>query len=383
MSTALELMRPNWAEIDLDAFDRNVDALRARLPEGARLCLVLKANAYGHGAVRLAQSLTPEKCAMIAVALLEEALELRDAGITLPVLVLGAMTPQQVPLAAERGIVIGVPSPEALEAAAAASKDRHVTVHLKLDSGMGRVGLLPADLEAAAKVIRSAPRLKVDAIYTHFANSPDPDDTYTQRQVARFDEMVAALRALGVDAPMHHLVNSGAYMRGIKPGDLMRIGIALYGAEPVEHRHDRLEPLLRWRTEVVRVKTLPAGAPVGYSLTWRGDRESRIATIAVGYADGYNRGLSSRGTVLVHGMRAPVVGRVSMDLVTIDVTDIPDVEVGDEVVLLGRQEDEEVSAEEIANLLGTISYEVLCAVGARVPRLYRTGGDPEVDSRFD
>lgn len=383
MSIALEHMRPTWAEIDLEAFDRNVDALRARLPEGARLCLVLKANAYGHGAVRLAQRLTPAKCAMIAVALLEEALELRDAGITLPILVLGAMTPQQVPLAAERGIIVGVPSPEALEAAAAVARDRHVTIHLKLDSGMGRVGLLPEDLPRAAEIIKSAPKLTVDAIYTHFANAPDPDDTYTAQQIERFDAMLATLRGLGIDAPLHHLVNSGAYMRDIKPGDLMRIGIALYGAEPVDHRHVRLEPLLRWRTEVVRVKTLPKGSPVGYSLTWTAPRESRIATIAVGYADGYDRGLSSRGTVLVRGMRAPVVGRVSMDLVTIDVTDIPDVEVGDEVVLLGRQEDEEVSAEEIAELLGTISYEVLCAVGARVPRLYRTGGDPEVDSRFD
>ena len=366
-------MRPACAEIDLGAFRRNVEAILGMLPEGGRLVAVLKADAYGHGAVELARCLD-ERTAMIAVALLEEALQLRDAAITHPILVLGALSAEQIEVAAERDIEIAVPSPESLAAACEVAREREVNVHLELDSGMGRMGLIESDLPAAVALIRATPKLRIAGIYTHFANAPEPDDPFTETQIETFDGIVAELRAAGVEAPLHHLANSAATVRRlVRAGEWARVGIALFGAETIDRSSQRLEPVLRWRTAVVRVKTLPPGESVGYGRTFRTARESRIATIAIGYADGYNRLLSNRGEVLIRGRRASVVGRVSMDLVTVDVTGIDGVVVGDEVVLLGRQGDDEISAEAIGGRLGTISYEVLCSIGARVPRVYRDG----------
>jgi alanine racemase len=356
MSTAPE--RPTWAEIDLAAFGRNIDAIVARLPEGSRLIAVLKANAYGHGAVPLARRCDSARVAMIATSLLEESLELRRAGIQLPLLVLGPLGEAQVREAVTNEIEIGIPGPEELAHACTIARERDVTVHLKIDTGMGRMGIVESEFADVVEMIRSAPRLRVAAIYTHFA-SAEGDDAFTREQVARFRTLVATLREAGVSAPRHHLANSAATLRGlVEPRELARVGIALF---------DRV---MRWRTEIARLKELPEGHTVGYGTTWKAQRLSRIATLPVGYADGYNRLFSNRGEVLVRGRRAPVVGRVSMDLVTIDVTDVEDAALGDEVVLLGRQGDDEIGVEELAGKLGTISYEVLCNVGARVPRRY-------------
>jgi alanine racemase len=235
------------------------------------------------------------------------------------------------------------------------------------------------------ELLRATPRLRVDAIYTHLANAGDVDDPFTDEQIARFRTLVETLREAGLDAPLHHVANSAATMRGlVAPGELVRVGIALYGAEPLDRDSPRLEPVLRWRTEIARLKELPAGHAIGYGTTFRTKRVSRIATLPVGYADGYDRGLSNRGEVLVRGRRAPVVGRVSMDLTTIDVTDIDGAATGDEVVLLGAQDGAEITVEELAAKLDTISYEVFCNIGARVPRVYRSGGEvASIRSRFD
>ncbi len=375
----LARIRPTWAEIDLAAFDRNIGAILRRLPEGSRLIAVLKADGYGHGAVELARRCTPDRVAMIAVALLEEAMELRSAGISLPIIVLGPLESAQIPIAARNEIVIGVTGPEVMQRVC--SFNGELRIALKLDSGMGRMGLLESELRRTAEMILATPRLHVDAIYTHFANSGDPRDDFTETQNASFDAMVQTLRAAGINAPLHR-ANSAATMRGlVNPGEDVRVGIALYGAEALDV-DSRLEPLMRWRTEIARLKRLPAGHAVGYGETFRTTRDSDIATLPVGYADGYSRLLSNRGHVLVHGRRAPVVGRVSMDLVTIDVTDIESVAVGDEAVLLGSQGDETIKAEEMASLIGTISYEVFCNVSARVPRVYREGERVTVRSRI-
>jgi alanine racemase len=368
---SLSALRPTWVEIDLRAFDRNVEAIGSRLPAGTKLIAMLKADGYGHGAVELARRCKPEQVAMIGVALLEEALELRRAGIALPILVLGPLNERQVRLALEHDVTLGVPGPEVLEIVAAAAQENDVAIHLKLDSGMGRMGVVESELPRAMELLRSAPRLRVEALYTHLANAGDPADSFTSDQIARFDMLVETLREAGLSAPAHHVANSAATMRGIIPGDYARVGIALYGAEPLDVHSPRLEPVLRWRTAIARLKELPPGHAVGYGTTFHTTRPSRIATLPVGYADGYRRGLSNWGEVLVRGKRAPVVGRVSMDLVTIDVTDIDDAAVGDEVVLLGRQGDDEIPAEEIAAKLDTISYEVFCGIGKRVPRVYR------------
>ena len=379
MPTPLE-SRPTWVEIDLSAFDRNVRAISSRLPDDSRLIAVLKADGYGHGAVELARRCHASPVAMIATALLEEAVELRRAKIELPLLTFGALSQKQVSLATAENIIIGIPGPETLINAATVARDRDVRIHLKLDTGMGRMGVVESELADVVELLRATPRLKLEAIYSHFATADDADNPLTAEQRARFRSLVATLREAGLTVPRHHFANSAATMRGyIDPGDFVRVGLSLYGAEPLNGDESRLEPVMRWRTEIVRLKELPPGHAVGYGATFHTTRTTRVATLPVGYADGYNRLLSNRGFVLIRGQRVPVIGRVSMDLVTIDVTDIGGVAVGDEVILLGGG----ITAEELAAKLGTISYEVFCSVGARVPRVYLDGADiVSIRSRF-
>jgi len=378
MSTLREL-RPTYAEIDLDRFERNVDLIARSLPDGARLVAVLKADGYGHGAVELAKRLTADRVAMIAVALLEEALELRRAGIALPLFVLGPLSKAQILLALDNRTTVGVVGPEELAFVCEVARDRDVAIHLKLDSGMGRMGVVESELPAVIERIRATPRLRIDGIYTHFANADDAGGPFTEIQIANYDRMLAVLRDAGIDAPLHHFANSAATLRGlVRPGDFARVGIAMYGPAPITIATGTIEPVLRWRTEIMRLKELPAGHAIGYGTTFHTTRPSRIATLPVGYADGYDRLLSNNAEVLIRGKRAPVVGRVSMDLITIDVTDIPNAAVGDEVVLLG----DGITAEELAAKSQTISYEVFCSITARVPRLYREGGAFRIRSRF-
>jgi alanine racemase len=359
MSTARDL-RPTWAEIDRGAFSRNVETVAKRLPHGSQLIAVLKADAYGHGAIELAKLCRPDRVAMIATALLEESIALRRAAIELPLVVLGPLGEREIRIALDERITVGVVGPEELEDVCRVARDRDVTIHLKLDSGMGRIGVTEAELPRVIEMIRSTPRLRIDAVYTHFANADDPNDKLTGQQIEKFRAMSAR-----IPAPRKHLANSAATLRGlIEPGDYVRVGVALMGAEVVGQR---LEPVLRWRTQIVRLKDLPAGHGIGYGTTFHTQRPSRIATLPVGYADGYDRKYSNNAEVLVRGRRAPVVGRVSMDLVTIDVTDIPEARFGDEVILLG----DGISPEELAVRAGTISYEVFCRIGKRVPRVYK------------
>src|SRR4051794_30956093 len=378
MSTLRE-SRPTYAFIDLDQFERNVDVIARSLPQGARLVAVLKADGYGHGAVELAKRLRADRVAMIAVSLLEEALELRRAGISLPLFVLGPVNREQIVVALENRITIGVIGPEELENVCAIARERDVAIHLKLDSGMGRMGVVESELRNVIEMIRATPRLRIDGIYTHFANADDAADPFTEIQIANYDRMLAVLREAGIDAPRHHFANSAATLRGlVRPGDFARVGIAMYGPVPITIATGTIEPVLRWRTEIMRLKDLPAGHAIGYGTTFHTTRPSRIATLPVGYADGYNRLLSNNADVLIRGQRAPVVGRVSMDLLTIDVTDIPHATVGDEVILLG----DGITAEELAAKSQTISYEVFCRISARVPRVYRESGAIRIRSRF-
>ena len=358
MSTARD-RRPTWAEIDTGAFTRNIETLTQRLPRGSQLIAVLKADAYGHRSVEVAKLCKPDRVAMIATALLEESMELRRAGVQLPLLVLGPLNENQIRLALDERITIGVVGPEELELACRVARERDVAIHLKLDTGMGRMGVTEAELPRVMEMIRATPRLHVEAVYTHFANADDPVDPLTDQQIARFHALSAQFRA-----PKRHLANSAATVRGLIEGDYVRAGVALFGADVVGQR---LEPVMRWRTEIARLKDLPPGYGIGYGTTFHAARPSRIATLPVGYADGYDRKYSNNAEVLLRGRRAPVVGRVSMDLVTIDVTDIPEAQFGDEVILLGS----DISVEELASRAGTISYEVFCRISKRVPRVYK------------
>jgi alanine racemase len=378
MSTLRE-SRPTYAEVDLSRFDNNLEVISKLLPEGARLVAVLKADGGGHGAIGLARRCTPDRVAMIALALLEEAIELRRAGITLPLMVLGPLMRDQIAIALDNAIALGVVGPEELEHVCAVAREREVNIHLKLDTGMGRMGVVESELPRVMEMIRATPRLKLVGIYTHLANADDATDPFTEMQIANYDHMLATLRDHGIDAPRHHFANSAATLRGlVRPGDFARVGLALYGPSRIETSAGVIEPVLRWRTEIMRLKELPAGHAVGYGTTFHTKRPSRIATLPVGYADGYSRLLSNNGEVLVRAQRAPVIGRVSMDLVTIDVTDIPNAAPGDEVVLLG----DGITAEELGAKSQTISYEVFCRISARVPRVYRDGGTIRVRSRF-
>ncbi|HXI12232.1 MAG TPA: alanine racemase [Thermoanaerobaculia bacterium] len=375
--TSVSLYRPTIVEVDVDAFQRNVAAVARALPPRSRLIVVLKADGYGHGAVALAKSCKAQNVAMIAVALIEEAIELRFAGVDLPILVLGAITREQLHLVREHHLILGIVAPESLVEAAefATASGSPLRAHLKLDSGMNRMGLISSDLPAVIDQMRRNPLLLVEALYTHFANASEPADPFTKAQIGSFDAMVKLFAEAGFEPPLHHMANSGATMTGtIREGDFVRVGISLYGAEALDRGASKLEPVMRWRTRILRLKEVEAGSVVGYGTTFKAGRRSRIATIPVGYADGYDRLLSNKGEVLVRGVRAPVVGRVSMDLVTVDVTDIDGVTIGDEVVLLGRQGDEEITAEELAALTSTISYDVFCRISARVPRLYSSEG---------
>jgi alanine racemase len=379
MSTApeeLELLRPTVVSVDLEAFRRNLRAIRALLPGGSRLVAVLKADGYGHGALPLAQICDEEEVAMIAVALFEEALELHASGIQTPLLVLGPMQSAQIDEAMARQFSIGVVGPEELEAVVARSNSsqQRAKVHLKLDSGMGRMGIVKDDLPHDIELLRSAAQLEIEAIYTHFANASDPDDPFTDVQLENFRSMLELLSAAGIEAPLHHSANSAATMRRlVNAGEWARAGIALYGGEALDKGVSRLEPLMRWTTRIARLKTIEAGDAVGYGTTFKASRRTQVATLPVGYADGYDRLLSNRASVLLRGRRVPLIGRVSMDLITIDVTDVEGVSVGDEVVLLGRDGEEEIAAEELAAMIGTISYEIFCGVSARVPRVYHDG----------
>lgn len=370
MSSAPDI-RPTWADIDTAAYSRNIDAIVRRLPPSSRLIAVLKADGYGHGAVELAKRCTSDRVAMIATALLEESLELRRSGISLPLLVLGPLSETQIASAVEQDIVVGIVGPEELAKAVRVARDRPVPIHLKLDSGMGRMGVVESELQQVAEMLRSTPGVRLDAIYTHFANAGDPNDPTTQLQIDNFNRMVKSLADAGVTAPKKHLANSAATMRGVAIADYVRVGISLLGAEALDAGTSKLEPVMRWRTEVARLKDLPLDHAIGYGVTFRTPRVSRIATLPVGYADGYSRLLSNNGDALVRGRRAKIVGRVSMDLVTVDVTDIAGVQPGDEVVLLGPQGSDSITAEELAERTGTISYEVFCRISKRVPRFYR------------
>lgn len=385
MSTApeeiLARLRPTWAEVDLVVFGSNVSEVRRRIPKESKLAVVLKADAYGHGAVELAPVALKNGASMIAVALLEEALELRRSGIDTELLVLGPLNSPQLKLAAEHDVIVGIIGPTQLEEAARANIP--LTIHLKLDTGMGRMGLTEPDLAPAAAILKGHSRLKLAAIYTHYANASHAGDPLTEKQRSRFRSMRQTLSSMGVSAPVHHSANSPATLRGlVEPGDYARVGMAIYGGEVFDEGGGRLNPVMRWRTELARIKELPPGSGVGYGHTFTTRRLSRIATLPVGYADGYSRLLSNRGEVLLRGRRAPVVGNISMDLVTVDVTDVADAAVGDEVVLMGTQGGEEVSAEELATKTSTLAYEVFCRISARVPRVYVSSGQRNVKSRF-
>jgi alanine racemase len=375
-----------WAEIDLAAIAHNVRELRRLIGDKVQLMVAVKANAYGHGAVEVARAALASGADQLGVARVEEGVALRRAGIEAPILILGYTPPDNASDLIEHRLM---PTVYALEnarafSAAAAAVNKSIAFHIKVDSGMGRLGVpcdaLQLDISqqpvAAIKAIIQLPGLEFQGLCTHFATADHGDKTFAHRQFSRFQALVADLEAAGIEIPIKHAANSGAIIDMPETHlDMVRAGISLYGLKPspeVDLSRIDLRPALSLKARIIHLKTVPADTRISYGGTWTAPCATTIATIPVGYGDGYNRRLSNRGRMLVNGKRAPIVGRVCMDLTMLDVGHIDDVKVGDEAVLIGRQGEEEISADEIAELLGTINYEVVTALMARVERVYKT-----------
>ena len=336
----------------------NCGRILGHLPKGTRLYAVVKAGGYGHGAVPVARAALEGGATGLAVATLEEARELSGLLPASDVLVMGGLTPGQAGAAAATGCAIAVSSREL--AAALGDRDEVVDVHLKIDTGMGRFGCSPAEAPALARFIAESDALRLAGTWTHFASS-ESNETMTRSQFASFMD---ALGTLGVDPGIRHACNSaGARLYPEFSLDAVRCGIAIYGCE-----WPGLEPALSLRSVVTHVKKVEKGATVGYGALWRAPGKALVATVAIGYADGVHRARANRGDVLVRGRSAPLIGMVSMDAITIDVTGVPGVAVGDEATLIGRDGDERITAEEVGEWSGTISYEVLTSIGPRVAR---------------
>jgi alanine racemase len=372
-----------WIEIDAAALRHNLAAFRRRVGSRVRLCPVIKANAYGHGLVEVARVCAP-RSAMFAVASLEEAGQLRDAGITRPVLILGYVPFADVPAAVRAGFHLTVSSLETLAAAAAAARrlGRRAAVHLELETGTHRLGFAAADLERVADVLTGARReLVVAGVSTHYANIEDTTNhSYARGQLKAFEAGLARLGALGVTPRLRHTACSAAAILFDETHfDLARIGISLYGHWPsretlVSSRARRitqltLRPVLTWKTRVVQLQDVPANTCIGYGCSYRTTRPARHAVLPVGYWDGWDRGLSNLGRVLIRGHEAPIRGRICMNMTMVDVSDIPGVALEDEVVLIGAQGDARVTAEDVAASLGTITYEVLTRINPLAPRV--------------
>ncbi len=364
-----------WAEVDLGAAAANVAALRSRLPSGVKVMAVLKADAYGHGAVAAAKRLLASGVEMIGVGDSSEAIELREAGVVAPLLVLGAIVPGEVEKVVAYGVAASIHSQTRVDllARAAAAQGRRASVHLKIDTGMGRLGALPAMAVPLARALAENPHLSFDGLATHYASASSPVPFQTSSQFESFRRVIAALRAEGLLPPLVHAGSTAAVLGALREHfDMVRIGGGLWGIDPgnLEGSGADLRPCLSLRTQVIFLKDFPAGSPIGYHRTFETTRPSRIATLPIGYNDGYAWNLGNRAEVLLRGRRCPVVGTVSMDYTTVDVTDAPGVEPGDVATLAGRDGDEEIRVEDLARLLGTNPYEITCRLGRRVVRVY-------------
>ena len=364
--------RPTAALIDLEALSHNYGEVTSRIG-GRKVLAVVKAQAYGHGAVAVSRKLVELGVDMLGVALVEEGLELRSAGITTPVLVMGPVRREQAGVIVKARLTPVVFTTQMAEALAQAAAGKRVPVHVKVDTGMGRIGLPPEDAVSFIRDVAAMPGLTVEGIMTHFADADLKDKQFASAQLDRFEHLVRSLDAAGIPVPLRHAANSAAvleYDRALLT--MVRPGLMLYGYDPLERRGGSdLRPVLSLVTGIAYLKKVPAGVPISYGRTFVTKRESVIATVPIGYADGYSRGLSNRGEALVRGRRVPVVGRVCMDMTMLDVTEVTGVADGDEVALIGGQGQERITADDLAERTGTIAYEVLCGIGARVPRIIK------------
>lgn len=387
MNSLDSFYRPTRVELSMDALKHNLQAFRNVIPQGCKLMASVKANAYGHGAVEIAREAERLGVDYLGVAFLDEALELRMAGIQTPILVLGYVAADALSVARDHNITISLFREDIIEAAAKLpmNSDSHkLKVHIKIDSGMGRLGVIGQD--AAIAFIEKAfqvPQLEVEGMFTHYARADEADKSYTKLQYERFQAVASYVEQQGINIPIIHAANSAA---GIDTpewsGSMLRLGISMYGLYPSEEVNQQkieLEPVLSLKTEVVMVKTTPEGWGISYGTRYVTEDGERIGTLPIGYADGFSRMLTGKANGLVRGVKVPVRGTICMDqcMLSLDAAasgaDALPVAVGEEVVLIGRQGESVITVEEVAQQLGTINYEITCMIASRVPRVYVKG----------
>jgi alanine racemase len=371
MGTNPTPLRRCWAEIDLAALRHNVATIRAQLAAEVRLMAVVKANAYGHGSRGVVPALAGN-VEMFGVANLGEALEVRRFAPNTPILLLSPALPDEREDIVANGFIPSISNVAEARAFSTQSNGRTVPVHLIVDTGMGRIGVWEEEALAVAREIAAVPGVALEGIASHFPVA-DEDAAFTETQIARFQRIAAQLRKIAPAQPIVHLENSaGIISFSAAAGDLVRAGLILYGSSPIPEFQHYLRPILTWKTRISLVRSVGAGRSVSYGRTFITPCPMRLATLAVGYADGYQRHLSNRGSdVLIRGRRCAVLGRVTMDQVVVDVTALPEVGPGEEVVLLGAQGTEEILASELAEKAGTIPWEIFTSLGRRVERVYQ------------
>ncbi len=379
MFRAEDFKKRVWAEIDLDALNENFNAVKGLLKPETKILAVVKANAYGHGAVPCARELLAAGADYLGVATIEEALELRHANIFAPILILGYSASQQAEVLISNNITPTVYTLDFAKALsdAALKLRKDCRIHIKVNTGMERLGFEPEQVNDI-KTACSFPGLIPEGIFSHLACADSEDSSGVHRQYERFIKLTDTLTAEGLEFPLRHILNSaGIFDFPQYQLEMVRPGIVLYGYYPSDYIHtDRatLRPVMTLKTRVIHLHKALPGAKVSYGWTYTAERPTTIATLPIGYADGYNRHLSGIAKMLAGGTPVPILGRICMDQCMIDVTSVNTISVGDEIIIIGKQGDEEITAQNLADQINTISYEILCATGKRVPRLYEKGG---------
>ncbi len=369
-----------WVEVDLDRFAANLRAVHETIGKGRGILLVVKADAYGHGAIEMAEAAAAEGVAHLGVATLHEGIQLRQAGCALPIAVLSPLLPAEVGEAVAHDLEPSVGDLAfARELSAEAVRaERPQRFHVEIDTGMGRTGVSLNETERFLMEVTRLPELRLASLYTHFPDADAADLEFAREQVRAFERLVERLSLAGIRPPRLHASNSAGTVNLPEAlFDWVRPGLIAYGHQPPHARRDlRVAPVMSFKSRIVQLRRHPAGTPISYGRSFVTTRASRIGVVAVGYGHGYSWLLSNRGEMLVRGRRVPIVGRVTMDLTMVDVTDVPGVEVGDEVVLFGEQGDATLDIQEVARGSETLPYEIMCTIGKRVTRIYVRGGRP-------
>lgn len=369
---AMYQYRPVWAEIDTSALKQNIEVVKSRLSSGTSLMAVVKADAYGHEAALIAPAVLEAGAEWLGVASAEEGISLRKSNIEAPILILSEIIPSASKAAILHRLTPTVCSVDfaiALDRESAA-QDRVTSVHVKVDTGMNRLGVKSDEAVPFIEALQKLPNIKIAGLFTHFATADEDDDSFLREQLAMFNNVIDRVRGLGLE-PLVHAANSAAALK-LKEShfDLVRIGIAMYGLEPFPGARIRcgLKPVMSLKSKITAIKKINTGETVSYGRTFKAGKPMRIGLIPIGYADGVNRRLSNKGEVCIEGKRAQILGRVCMDQMLADVSDIAEAGVGSEVAIIGAQDAASITIEEIASIVGTINYEIACGVNHRVPR---------------